>query len=70
VLGVALSQGNGKLHMSSPSLDRIRPELGYVPGNVAVISYKANAIKQGATPEELRAVADWLEANLRPQTQE
>lgn len=27
----------------SPSLDRIRPELGYVPGNVRVILYCLNA---------------------------
>lgn len=44
----------------SPSIDRIRPELGYVRGNVAVISMKANAIKSNATAAEIRRVAEWL----------
>jgi hypothetical protein len=43
------------------SLDRVRPDLGYVRGNIAVISFKANRIKSDATPEEIRALADWIE---------
>lgn len=38
---------------NSPSLDRIIPELGYVRGNVMLISYKANKMKSNATKEEL-----------------
>lgn len=60
-----LTFGTGKCHPFSPSVDSIRPELGYVPGNIAVISLKANSIKQNATPEELRQVADWLEKMLQ-----
>ena len=45
---------------NSPSLDRIRPELGYVPGNVVVVSHRANRIKQDATADELELVARWL----------
>ena len=37
----------------APSLDRIIPELGYVKGNIEVISRKANLMKSNATPEEL-----------------
>lgn len=48
----------------SPSLDRIRPELGYVPGNIVVISHRANRIKNDATLEELQRVAAWLETTL------
>lgn len=44
----------------SPSLDRIRPELGYVEGNVAWISFKANAIKTDANADEINRVSDWL----------
>ena len=52
-------QSNGK-NPYRPSLDRIVPELGYVKGNVAFISLKANIIKQDITENELYAVADWL----------
>lgn len=58
VLGIKLERGRGARGYidSSPSLDRIVPELGYVPGNVAVISMRANRIKNDATAEELAAV--------------
>lgn len=42
---------------NSPSLDRIRPELGYVAGNVWVVSHRANSIKSNATTEELERIA-------------
>lgn len=45
---------------NSPSLDRIDPTLGYVPGNVAVISNRANRIKNNATQQELMEVIKWL----------
>jgi hypothetical protein len=38
---------------SSPSLDRKIPTRGYVPGNVWVISYKANRIKNDSSLEDL-----------------
>jgi hypothetical protein len=44
----------------SPSLDRRVPELGYVKGNVEVISMKANAIKSYAAPEEIMLVARYF----------
>ncbi len=46
---------------NSPSFDRIVPELGYIPGNVVIISHKANRIKQDATAAEISAVASWLD---------
>ena len=48
----------------SPSLDRIVPSLGYVRGNVVWMSFRANAIKQNATLEEIQAVAKFL-SNLK-----
>lgn len=59
VLGVTLTRPDGTSRGPgdySPSLDRIVPELGYVPGNIRVISYRANRIRNDATIEELEAV--------------
>jgi len=56
--------GRGSTDLS-PTLDRIVPALGYVKGNVVVISKLANTIKSNATPQQIRAVADWYEAQLR-----
>lgn len=65
-LGVKLVvTGGGKAGPASPSIDRIRPELGYVPGNIAVISYLANCIKSSADAAQIRAVADWLDEVTR-----
>ena len=52
--------GNKCISDQSPSIDRIDPKLGYVEGNVAVISMKANMIKSNATWEEIQKVATWL----------
>jgi hypothetical protein len=60
-LGLRLTIGSGKLCDSSPSLDRLVPERGYVAGNVAVISHKANRIKNNATTAELIKLAAWLQ---------
>ena len=48
----------------SPSIDRLIPEEGYVAGNVMLISYKANRIKNDSNLSELRMVADWVEAQI------
>lgn len=50
----------GGARHNSPSLDRKRPDLGYVQGNVVFISDKANRIKTDATNEEVLAVAHYL----------
>lgn len=63
---VFILYGNKTVGPESPSLDRIDPKLGYVIGNIAVISHRANTIKSNASVEEIRKVADWLEL----QTQE
>lgn len=50
---------------NSPSLDKVRPELGYVKGNIMVMSTRANILKNNATIEELEAVVAWLNRNTR-----
>jgi hypothetical protein len=61
VLGIPLVVGVGVVGPNSPTLDKIIPALGYVPGNVVVISHRANSIKHNATSTELFAVARWLQ---------
>lgn len=69
ILGIKLERqvGSGGGHTpASPSLDKIDPALGYVPGNVQVISQRANVMKNDASVEELRAFADWVEKTYGP----
>lgn len=64
VLGIPLVRYAGKATgptPDSPSLDRIIPEKGYVKSNVIMVSMLANAIKQNATPDQIRKVADFYE---------
>jgi hypothetical protein len=52
-LGIKLFRGEGKMCSNSPSVDEIIPGLGYVPGNVQIVSSKANGMKNNASPEQL-----------------
>jgi len=49
ILGIPLFIGEGKICSNSPSLDRVDNSLGYVKGNVRVISFKANRYKSDLT---------------------
>jgi hypothetical protein len=50
---------HGKASPQSASLDRIKPDRGYVRGNVRVISYKANTLKNDCTdPAVFQRLAD------------
>lgn len=63
VLGGRFVYGEGR-HDWSPSVDRKDPSKGYVPGNVTVISWLANRIKNNCTdPAVFRAVAAYVEAH-------
>lgn len=62
VLGMPLvsNAGTGHARNDSPSLDKIVPELGYVKGNVQIISNLANVMKHDATPEQMILFAEWV----------
>jgi len=64
ILGIPLirSAGSGTNSDNSPSVDRIVPEKGYVVGNVHVISFRANRIKNDATLEELIKITEYFKA--------
>ena len=50
-----------KFNESSPSIDRVNPAKGYVKGNVAILCWRCNRIKQDATPQELRAITHFMD---------
>ena len=54
VLGMKLDWSMNGLQYNSPSLDRIYPTKGYIPGNVMMMSDIANRMKSNATPEQLK----------------
>lgn len=61
--------GTSRAHKSrpqdqSPALDRIDSTKGYVRGNVAVISYRANMIKNCGTAKEHRLIADFIDRSI------
>jgi len=63
VLGIELKQksrGKSGPAFNSPSIDRINPSIGYTKDNIQIISFKANAMKQDATLEELRKFSAWV----------
>jgi len=61
-LGIDLKKGeesgNGRRH--APSLDRIIPELGYMKGNVQIVSLLANQIMSDATPDQVIMVGEYF----------
>lgn len=61
VLGIPLVYADGPRNDATPSIDRIDPAKGYIPGNVHVVSWRANKIKQDATLTELRSWVRVLE---------
>lgn len=56
-LGHEGRNGGGAPSPNAPSVDRIDPTKGYIPGNVRVISWRANSLKKDASRQELIALA-------------
>lgn len=61
VLGIPLEPGV-KCKPTSPSVDRFDNSKGYVPGNVRVISHRANQLKADASIAELEAVLLYMKS--------
>jgi hypothetical protein len=71
VLGVKLNYGcstgkDGKQTRdpNKASIDKVIPELGYVPGNVFVISWKANKLKSDMTIDQLEKILDYMKRKI------
>jgi len=63
VLNIPLRKSIGKQggDDNSPTLDRVVGDLGYVKGNVYVISLRANKLKSDGNAWELMKVAEYAE---------
>ena len=48
------------------SIDRLDPNQGYVPGNIALVSMRANRIKNNANLEELKKLVAFYSQLLKP----
>lgn len=59
ILHIPLIVKSGPRTDNTPSLDRIIPRLGYVKGNVQMISWRANRIKNDSSFEDLIALGEW-----------
>ncbi len=61
VLDIELDYDSSGRSENSVSFDRINPNKGYIPGNVQIVSWRANRIKNDGTAEEHRKIAEYLE---------
>jgi len=61
VLQIKLNLTNERADNDSPSIDRIDNSKGYIKGNIEVISYRANRLKNDASLEELLKLVNWLQ---------
>lgn len=61
VFGTPLRVNDGVRDDNSPTLDRIDNTKGYVKGNVLVISWKANRLKNDADINDIRKILEYME---------
>lgn len=66
ILDIPLVRGSGSPKANSPSIDRIKPELGYVKGNIQIISFAANWIKRDYSPDVFRRLVTYMEQSIEP----
>ena len=64
ILKIPLFKGVGKPVHNSPTLDKINNELGYIKGNIRVISYRANTMKSNCTIEILENIIKYIKGEI------
>ena len=65
VLGIELDWFAEAKADNSPSYDRVDSTKGYVPGNVRIISFRANRIKNDGTIDEHRKIIEYMESHFK-----
>lgn len=61
ILGIKLSLDAPPKSDCIPTIDRINSSKNYEAGNIAVISWRANVIKNMGTAEDHRRIAEWMD---------
>lgn len=59
-------ESRGGRNPQAPSIDRINSTIGYVKGNIQIISWRANFLKSNGTPEEFKLLSEYLNAKKGP----
>lgn len=62
VFGVKIDFDLHRNNENAAEIDRIEPEKGYVKGNVAWLSRKANRIKNNASPNDIEKLNIWMQS--------
>lgn len=63
VFGSSIYLDCDRLQEDAAELDRFKPELGYIRGNVTFISRRANRIKNNVTKTEINQLANWMNSH-------
>lgn len=61
ILGIELNYFSEVRAEDSPSFDQIVPAKGYIKGNVIIMSWRANRIKNDGSAQEHRKIAEFLD---------
>ena len=60
ILGINLVPSSANID-EIPTLDRIDNAFGYIRGNIAIISFRANRLKADGRADEFRKIANWVQ---------
>ena len=65
-VGLNYTTGNGRggRNIRCPSIDRILPAKGYIAGNVAIICFRCNALKNNASRKELQDILRYIDKHV------
>ncbi len=64
-LGIPLRYDGKGQRGNWATIDKIVPALGYIPGNVQIISWRANRLKGDGSPRELLAIVNYITQRIK-----